>query len=750
MSVPHGIAICMMAAASIAAGLAGQDTPGQSAPKTPITLAAPADAADTSNVADIVIPTLMQRITVTATRGPEELKDVPEAVTVLPTDAIERRAAETPNEMLAEEPAIFSPRVAVQGSPIVRGQIGNRVLYLWDGIRVNNGALFSGPNGFFNQMPLNAIDHMEVVRGPGAVQYGSDAIGGVINIIPIKAGTVTPTPHFGGELMFRYGTVDTEKTPDANFWFSGPKVSFTAGAFGQLVGDYNAPSLSRISSTGFDNAGGSVSMGYRISPRQNFGVTWLEDRRFDVETYSQSKLNASGIPRIFGPFEQRGLLKFYYQRDHLGKWSNGLNAYGYYEYYDSLRNTLVETSSLFNLTKTSTGQKVAGGGVENTNLIRRHRVVYGADYRREELGTDKNLFTTTKSTGAVSATIPNGNVPNGDYDVADAFALTELRPVQRLTVTLGTRLESAVLQSYPRPQDAVAPFTVDMLRLHKRWNSLTWNSGAVYNLKGGLGFAANIAAGFRAPTFSDALSTGVPVFASGVATVPSPGVKPEHSVTYEAGPRYVSRRLQFSLTAYTNQLTDLLGSAPAGTINIPGVGVVTALANQNIASAYVRGVEAALNWQLHTSWLLFGNFTDTRGQDTHANVPLRFIPPAFGTMGIRWARPGSRWWAEPSVVIVDRLRRHAPQDELDAGFSRDPGYGSPSATNPPLRPNFQIPGYAIANLRVGVSLWKEGNREFELFCSVNNLLNLRYREAYSQQELLAPGTGGVMGGRLRF
>src|ERR1035438_2937021 len=108
-----------------------------------------------------ILPTLLQSITVTATREPEELRSVPQAVTMLTPEAIETRSAQALNEMLTSEPGIWSVRVAAQGSPIVRGQIGNRVLYLWDGIRINNGALFSGPNGFFNQIPLNAIDHME-------------------------------------------------------------------------------------------------------------------------------------------------------------------------------------------------------------------------------------------------------------------------------------------------------------------------------------------------------------------------------------------------------------------------------------------------------------------------------------------------------------------------------------------------------------------------------------------------------------
>jgi outer membrane receptor protein involved in Fe transport len=100
--------------------------------------------------------------------------------------------------------------------------------------------------------------------------------------------------------------------------------------------------------------------------------------------------------------------------------------------------------------------------------------------------------------------------------------------------------------------------------------------------------------------------------------------------------------------------------------------------------------------------------------------------------------------------MFDRLRRHAPQDETDAGFSADPAYGSPSATNPAYRPGFQIPGYGVASLRFGTKLFQRERRGLDLTLDFNNVLNQRYREAYAQQELLAPGFGAVLGGKWSF
>ena len=100
-------------------------------------------AADRASSAAII-----PEVVVTATRTKEEVRNISQSITVLTHDDIERQQALTPNEMLMEQPGIWSVQVPAQGSPIIRGQIGNRVLYLWDGIPINTGAIFAGQRIF--------------------------------------------------------------------------------------------------------------------------------------------------------------------------------------------------------------------------------------------------------------------------------------------------------------------------------------------------------------------------------------------------------------------------------------------------------------------------------------------------------------------------------------------------------------------------------------------------------------------------
>jgi outer membrane receptor protein involved in Fe transport len=80
----------------------------------------------------------------------------------------------------------------------------------------------------------------------------------------------------------------------------------------------------------------------------------------------------------------------------------------------------------------------------------------------------------------------------------------------------------------------------------------------------------------------------------------------------------------------------------------------------------------------------------------------------------------------------------------------DPGYGSPSSTNPAYRANFQMPGYAVTNLRTGFNVRGEKKTDLQVFVNFSNLFDVRYREPYSQQQLQAPGFSALIGTRVRF
>lgn len=125
-------------------------------------------------------------IVVTATRQPAPASQLPARVEVLTREDIEAQALDTLTQALGGE-AVQSGGAGGQASLFLRGANSNHTLALLDGVRLNDA---SAPNGQydFGQDGLGALERVETLRGPASALYGSDAIGGVVNMIPRRGG----------------------------------------------------------------------------------------------------------------------------------------------------------------------------------------------------------------------------------------------------------------------------------------------------------------------------------------------------------------------------------------------------------------------------------------------------------------------------------------------------------------------------------------------------------------------------------
>lgn len=130
----------------------------------------------------------LQEVVVTASLAPVQLQQTGNAVYVISSDDIERSHASVVSDLLRDVPGVAINRGGVLGSTTqlrMRGSEGNHVLVLVDGMEVNDGS--QGDEFNWAHMPAAGIERIEVVRGAQSALWGSDAVGGVINIITRQA-----------------------------------------------------------------------------------------------------------------------------------------------------------------------------------------------------------------------------------------------------------------------------------------------------------------------------------------------------------------------------------------------------------------------------------------------------------------------------------------------------------------------------------------------------------------------------------
>ncbi|HYO51242.1 TonB-dependent receptor [Archangium sp.] len=135
---------------------------------------------------------------VTSTSIPKPLMPASRVGSEVTEEELSRRPARSTPEALLEEEGIFVQRTNhAGGHPIIRGLLGHQVLILVDGVRLNNAVTRAGPNQYLNTIDPFLVERLEVVRGPSSVLYGSDALGGVVNVL-------TRTPRFASEGQTRF------------------------------------------------------------------------------------------------------------------------------------------------------------------------------------------------------------------------------------------------------------------------------------------------------------------------------------------------------------------------------------------------------------------------------------------------------------------------------------------------------------------------------------------------------------------
>jgi hemoglobin/transferrin/lactoferrin receptor protein len=186
-------------------------------------------------------PKLLNEVQITANRSKEIQFNSPNSIDIISNKQLKNSALRTTPESISGISGLFLQKTNHGGgSAIIRGLMGNQTLILVDGIRLNNSTFRYGPNQYLNTIEPFSIERIEVLKGNGSVQYGTDAMGGTIHII-------TESPEFNTKLkaniLSRWASHDMEKTIRPQVQFGSKNIAFSSSfslrKFGDLLGGKN-------------------------------------------------------------------------------------------------------------------------------------------------------------------------------------------------------------------------------------------------------------------------------------------------------------------------------------------------------------------------------------------------------------------------------------------------------------------------------------------------------------------------------
>jgi len=692
------------------------------------------DAGETERI-EVALKTRVletEGVTVTGTARARSTLRAPQDVDVIGTQDLQVSRNAALGDLLRENVGgVSSIQTGSQaGKPVLRGLSGNRVVLLKDGIAQE---YYQFGVRHFPTTNASEAERVEVVRGASSILYGSDALGGAINVITKPAPTSSSGDlEAGGAVSTQYFTNNNERAGSIDLSVADGNVGWRVGAERRIGGNFHTPD----EPTFFEN----------------------------METEAGPNVGTFGDPKYTGevPFTNFEQWSAYGQVGMQGEFGT-VQLYG--DYWANAHNFILPTGGpVGNASNPPDG---LGQNLEHSNVLAKGSLVAGEFVLKPRLSWQRSIRQSAPPTGDVTlSTIrDNGGLGGFDYPLnlktdiytarleaahpaigamsgtigaevqhqdADTRGPAELQPSARtwnagvfvfedidldpVTLSFGGRLDVRTVEAVPNER------TTNTDALENTYTVASGSVGASYAFADGFALATNLSTGFRAPSIFELYASGVH---GGVAAfqVGDPDLDPERSYSADLSLRVRQDRVTAEITGYVNAIQNYIYLANTGTPN-PGTGLPTYAASQT--DAVIPGIEASLEVSA-LPWLQVGGSTaildgtgDGLDEEDGGEGQLPLIPANTLSGFLRYVPSGQGAFSNPFVEVEvkhaldqDAAGRFEPFSQFDGDFG--PPFGTASTR-----------AYTVVNAEVGTTV--DLGAPLSLSVEVRNLLDETYRD----------------------
>ncbi len=641
----------------------------------------------------------LQGVTFTANRTLESVFRSHQSVTIASRDKIESRTSPNTADALREIAGVLVQKTtAGHGAPIIRGMIGKDVLLLYNSIRLNKPTFRFGANQYMNTINAEILERIEVVKGPGSVMYGSDAIGGLVNMIPFFPTDGYSDHPFQNLVSLRYGSADRSRLANAvithqlsNFFLL---ANFGMKKFGDLTAGKD---VGKQIPTGYKEWDGNFKLNYFFNPQTQLEWDLLTVVQTHVPRYD--KYVTGQYQKYEYALQSRFLAAVTLHHQPISKsWLNKLRWNFSFQFEEE---KIEQQKAGKNYEIQNNNELTTWGSYLQMNslLPGNHVLTYGYELYFDRVHSLR-YKKSDRSLESLRPTFPDGST----YFSSGIFLNDQwiIRP--DFDITIGLRWSQIMLSS-----NLGDPFG----NFEDRNSDFTGTIGFSYQVLRWFNVIATYARGFRAPNFNDTVVLKV---SNAGMDAPSPGLKPEKSHNFELGVKWNQANFTGSFFVFYNQLKDLIDRYKGSYLGLTffdedGDGVrdadeVDIYQKHNAGIAYITGWEASSNFRVNQNWEIHGFIFWTYGQNKTLNEPMSRIPPLMGMISLKFL-PSPGFQMEAFIRAAGKQSRLSTRDKDD---SRIPEGGTP--------------GWKTFNLRCRY-LWRE-NWSFHV--TVENIFDETYKE----------------------
>ncbi len=695
----------------------------------------------------------ISQVTITGVSHATEIKRNPVPITIITKDYLISNLSTNAIDGIAKVPGVNAVTTGPNVSkPFIRGLGYNRILTLFDGVR-QEGQQWGDEHGI--EIDENLIERIEVVKGPASLIYGSDALAGVINILPPPS---LPDGKIEGSFMTNYQS--NNGLFEGSAGLAGNNHGFTWMFRGthKEASNYQNKIDGRVYGTAFRETDASALIGINKS----WGFSHLSFNLFDdlqeIPDGSRDSASRKFTKQIseadtFRPIVSDAELKSYkitpiHQHvQHYRLYSNNMFQLGgagkisaNIGYQMSQRREfnhpiLIDTPGLFLLLQTLTYDAK----------------YFFPDFHQWELAIGFNgMYQVNKNElGATEFIIP-------DYKIMDfgPFAYIK-RAFDKLDISAGIRYDvrsfsNTGLSTVSDPNTGFdmralpsdTGTTTQFKEYKHMFSGASGSVGATYNFNENFLIKANVARGYRAPNISEIAANGVHP-GTNIYQLGNQDFKPEFSLQEDIGIFINSRHISFSVEAFNNDISNyifnekLIDSSGKDLVIVPG----TQTFKYTATHAHLYGGEVTLDIHPHPlDWLHFENglsivYAENLGDPGLQSIVrneekyLPFIPPLHTRSELR-ANFKCKSCRITNAFAKIELDYYAKQDRVFLAYN----------TETPT------PSYTLINAGIGGDITNKNNSTlFSIYILANNIADLAYQSNMSRLKYFEPYPNNTTG-----
>ena len=690
----------------------------------------------------------IEPVVVTADRNAQTLDKAAPNVSVIGRKTLNQASAQNLDDIVMYESGVSVPsdnnRRGHAGINI-RGIDGNRILMMVDGVRIPESYAGGGSNGAISGRDMvesDTLKQVDIVKGPYSALYGSDALGGVVNMV-----TLSPSDFVDEGKRSHFGLKHGYRSRDRSHGVTATVAGFHENAEGLLM-------LTRRQGHETENMGSDTSYStartatnpqknnaYNILAKGNIG-----NERHRLETlyeqyyHANDTVLANGLgsqsrgPVTVATSESNARDRIRRQRIEAGYRYTGegrLKEANLTAYQQKLRTeddavdvsiTRMGARQLGNSTRYSdygfnqTIRGLTGRGVWEFDGAVKQTVVAGAEYKHTETARPRDSLTVDNLTGAVSkvyagSTYPNKTFPDSKRKTFSVYAQDSLTFGNSIVLTPALRYEKDKLntstdQAYlnANPSGTATRFSDSAFTPSLR---LSVPMGEQFT-----GFAT-YSQGFRTPPFDSATMA----FANttyGYAVIPNANLKSERSNSFELGMKFKNDRARAQVTAFYNRYRNFIDRTEIGTSTV-GRRPIIQYQYQNLDHVKTYGAEASAAYKFLPGWQVSGSIAWMRGEQQDGK-PLDSAYPLNGVLGLDYTQ--EKW----GVGTKLRWSKKHSRVSSDTVFQA-PGYGvwDVGAWYKPFK-----------NLEIGANIYNVGNKKYWQHADVAGMSRTSVMDLYTE------------------